>query len=66
MKTIKSIFFIVLVLLITSCRDTKNETEVNAQIQEVDSLEAVIDSVSEEIETETEALENQLQELDSL
>ncbi|NER17506.1 DUF4348 domain-containing protein [Spongiivirga citrea] len=67
MKIISKLLVILLVFSLTSCVDKKKEeAEVKAAVEKVDSLESEVQKLGKEIDTKTKELEDSLQELDSI
>jgi len=67
MKTTIKILAILVLLMSTSCRDTKKEeAETDAMVKEVEAIEAEVNVIKEDMDTKAQALEEALKELDSI
>ena len=67
MKVLLKLVVIVLVIGLSSCRDTKKEeAEAAAQLEQIESIEEEAATLTEEIDAEAEELEAALKELDSI
>jgi cell division protein FtsB len=67
MKTTIKILGILVLLMSTSCRDTKKEeAETDAMVKEVEAIEAEVNVIKEDMDTKAQALEEALKELDSI
>jgi hypothetical protein len=67
MKTLSKLCILILLVGITSCRDTKKEeAETEAIVNEIEAIEAEAAQTVDEIDAEAEALEEAMKELDSI
>lgn len=67
MKTLSKLCILILLIGMTSCRDTKKEAaETEAIVKEIETIEAEAAQTVDEIEAEAEALEEAMKELDSI
>ena len=67
MKIVSKLLFAFLLISIVSCRDTaKEEAELNATIEEVETMNQELDEISNEVDSNAKELEESLEELDSI
>lgn len=67
MKIVSKLLFAFLLISLTSCRDTaKEEAELNATIEEVETINEELEDISNEVDLNAQELEQSLEELDSL
>ncbi len=67
MKTIFKLIVIIMVIGLASCRDTKKEeAELEAQMEQIESIEVEAATLTEKVNAEAKELEEALKELDSI
>ncbi|PKA84579.1 hypothetical protein ATE92_2776 [Ulvibacter sp. MAR_2010_11] len=68
MKFLIKLIMLLLIVGLTSCRDTnkEEEAETNAVIEKIDSVESEAEAMSEQLEQEAKELEEAMEELDSI
>ena len=67
MKILTKLLFAFMLVTALSCRDTaKEEAELNATLEEVETINQELENISNEVETNAQELEETLEELDSL
>lgn len=67
MKTILKLVVVIMVIGLVSCRDTKKEeAELEAQIEQIESIEAEAATLTEKVDADAKELEEALKELDSI
>ncbi|WP_290701492.1 hypothetical protein [Lacinutrix sp.] len=63
MKTIFSILLLVVLLSVSSCRDTKGEEATLEATEQIETIEIETDSIVNDLEQEAKDLEKALEEL---
>ncbi|WAC02114.1 hypothetical protein N7U66_20435 [Lacinutrix neustonica] len=67
MKKILNVAFVVMLLAVTSCKDTKQEeAETEAAVEQIETIEAETEEIMESVDQNAEELKEELNELDTL
>ena len=66
MKLLLKICVLVFIISLTSCRDTKEEEEAKANVEQIEAVEAEVEEISSDLEENANELEEALKELDSI